>query len=246
MSSPCFHAGYCSETLDIYYDKVAVKGVVVTGQQGKTDGRRERSRLTRRQVVEAAGSLFIDRGYVATTIEDVAERAGVAVQTVYYIFGTKPNLLAAVVDMSIAGDVEPVPVLERAWVEEIRQQQNVASAIELLVDDSLAILARMSPVYEVVRRAAADPEVSDLLESTRRRRRVDQRALSDVLASSGHLRADLDADTAADVMYGLMNEEVFQLFVGDCAWDIERFRAWLTSLMFQQLIDTPPGVSTTE
>jgi len=214
--------------------------------QPKIDGRRERSVLTRRTVVDAAAQLFIERGYVATTIEDVAERAGVATQTVYYVFGTKPKLLAAVVDTSVAGDVEPVPVLERAWVEVLRQQRNVTSAIERLVDDSLAILARMSPVYEVVRRAAADPEVSDLLESTRRRRRVDQRALIDVLADSGHLRADVDADTAADVLYGLMNEEVFQLFVGDCAWDIERFRAWVTSLMFEQLIGThPPGSSST-
>src|SRR5215211_3563003 len=123
-------------------------------QEKKPDGRRERSRVTRARVVDAAGRLFVEHGYVATTIEDVAERAGVAVQTVYYVFGTKPNLLSAVLDASIVGDVEPVPVVERAWVEALRDQHDITSAMERLVDDSVAILARTSRVYEVVRRAA--------------------------------------------------------------------------------------------
>src|SRR5215211_9547189 len=146
-------------------------------QEKKPDGRRERSRVTRARVVDAAGRLFVEHGYVATTIEDVAERAGVAVQTVYYVFGTKPKLLSAVLDASIAGDVEPVPLLERPWVGALREQHDVGSAMERLVDDSVTILRRTSPLYEVVRRAAADPEVNQLLQETRRRRRADQRAL---------------------------------------------------------------------
>ena len=85
----------------------------------EADGRRVRSRRTRARVVDAAARLFVDHGYVATTIEAVADRAGVAVQTVYYVFGTKRNLLAAVLDASIAGDVETTPVLDRRWVDEL-------------------------------------------------------------------------------------------------------------------------------
>src|SRR6188472_414189 len=114
------------------------------------DGRRQRSRLTRRRVVDAATRLFVDRGYVATTIEDVASGAGVAVQTVYYVFGTKPNLLAAVLDASIVGDIEPVPVLQRGWVQALRNQHDVTAAMDRLVDDSVAIVVRTSPLYEVV------------------------------------------------------------------------------------------------
>src|SRR6478736_4387028 len=139
------------------------------------DGRRERSRLTRGRVVESAAGLFAERGYLATTIEHVAEDAGVAVQTIYYVFGTKRNLLAAVLDASIAGDIEPVAVLERAWVQSIRAEPDAGAAVVELVAASVAILARATPIYEVVRRAAADPEVSELLAETRRRRRGDQR-----------------------------------------------------------------------
>jgi AcrR family transcriptional regulator len=208
----------------------------MTADYTKTDGRRQRSRVTRVRVIDAATGLFLERGYVAATIEDVAERAGVAVQTVYYVFGTKPKLLSAVLDASIAGDAEPVPVLERPWVGALREQHDVGSAMERLVDDSVTILSRTSPLYEVVRRAAADPEVNDLLQETRRRRRADQRALIEILSSAGRLRPDLDVDTAADVFYGLINEEVFQLFVRDCGWDVERLKRWATSLMMQQLI----------
>jgi AcrR family transcriptional regulator len=208
----------------------------MTADYTKTDGRRQRSRVTRVRVIDAAAGLFLERGYVAATIEDVAERAAVAVQTVYYVFGTKPKLLSAVLDASIAGDVEPVPVLDRPWVAALREQQDVGSAMERLVDDSVTILSRTSPLYEVVRRAAADPEVNDLLQETRRRRRADQRALIEILSSARRLRPDLDVDTAADVFYGLINEEVFQLFVEDCGWDVERLKRWATSLMMQQLI----------
>jgi AcrR family transcriptional regulator len=208
----------------------------MTADYTKTDGRRQRSRVTRVRVIDAAAALFLEHGYVAATIEDVAERAGVAVQTVYYVFGTKPKLLSAVLDASIAGDVEPVPVLERPWVGGLREQHDVGSAMERLVDDSVTILSRTSPLYEVVRRAAADPEVNQLLQETRRRRRADQRALIEILSSARRLRPDLDVDTAADVFYGLINEEVFQLFVRDCGWDVERLKRWATSLMMQQLI----------
>jgi AcrR family transcriptional regulator len=204
----------------------------------KRDGRRERSRLTRRRVVDAATRLFVDHGYVATTIENVAEHAGVAVQTVYYVFGTKRNLLGAVLDASIAGDVEPIPVLERVWAEELREGQDVTAAVQRLVDESVSILARTTPVYEVVRRAAADPEVAALLEDTRKRRRADQRALIGIVLQSGRPETALDADAAADVFYGLINEEVFQLLVGDCGWSVARFRSWATSLMLHQLWDS--------
>jgi AcrR family transcriptional regulator len=205
----------------------------------KLDGRKQRSRLTRARIVDAATSRFLDNGYVATTIEDVAEHAGVAVQTIYYVFGTKPNLLAAVLDASIAGDVEPVPVLQRSWVESLREQPDATSAFTGLVDAAVTIVARTTPTYEVVRRAASDRDVSALLDDTRRRRRDDQRRLVEMLAESGHLDPNLDVDTAADTFYGIVNEEVFQLLTRDCGWDVARFRNWATALMLQQLLGEP-------
>lgn len=157
-------------------------------------------------------------------------------QTVYYVFGTKRNLLAAVLDASIAGDVEPLPVVERPWVDTVGSAEDATTAVTLLVEGAVAIVGRAAPVYEVVRRAAADPEVGALLSGNRRARRADQRRLIDMLGRAGHLRTDLDVDTAADVFYALMNEEVFGLLVSDCGWDVDRFTRWATALMLDELV----------
>ena len=95
----------------------------------------------------------------------------------YYVFGTKPALLAAVLDATIAGDAEPVPVLDRPWVTALADERDAQTALDGSSAAAVAILARTAPVYEVVRRAAADPEVGALLDDNRRRRRTDQREL---------------------------------------------------------------------
>jgi AcrR family transcriptional regulator len=207
----------------------------------EVDGRRERSRRTRARVVEAATALFVADGYVATTVEAVAERAGVAVQTVYYLFGTKRNLLAAVLDTSIAGDDEPVPVLDRPWFDAVGAAADARAAVAHLADGVTVILDRVAPVYEVMRCAAADPEVGALLAANRAARRADQRRLVEVLDRSGHLHPGLDVDTAADVVYGLLNEEVYLLLTVDCGWSTERFRRWAGALMTHQLTGLGDG-----
>lgn len=199
------------------------------------DGRRARSARTRARLVDAAEMLFREHGYLATTIDAVADAADVAVQTVYYVFRTKRNLLAAVLDARIAGDAEPVPILQREWVDALAEAPDRATAVELLVSGAVGIIARAAPLYEVVRRAAADPEIADLLAENRRARRADQRRLVEILQQSGHLRPGADLDTTADVFYAVMNEEVFQLLTVDCAWEVERFREWATSLMLAQV-----------
>ncbi len=202
----------------------------------RPDGRRERSRRTHAHIVEAAARCFTSDGYVGATVDAIAEAAGVAPQTVYYVFGTKSKLLADVLERTIVGDLDPVPVVERPWVDELRGVEAAAAAVGLLVDESVNILVRVAPLHRVIQHAAADAEVGMLLEETRRRRRADQARLVGILAEGGHLRPDLDTATAADIYYGLLNEEVFELLTTDCGWDVERFRRWATDLVQHQLV----------
>jgi AcrR family transcriptional regulator len=205
-------------------------------QRMSRDGRRERSERTRARIVDASAVLFIEHGYVATTIETVAERAGVAAQTVYYVFRTKRNLLAAVLDVQIAGEGETAPILEQSWVADLAAAPDAPAAVERLVERATAIIARAAPIYEVVRRAAADPEVAELLASNRAARRTDQHRLVELLARAGHLRPDLAVDTAADVLYALLNEEVWALLTTDRGWSEEAFRRWMTTVLVHELV----------
>ena len=65
----------------------------------------------------AAARLFVQVGYAGTTISSIADEAGVAVQTVYAVFGNKQAIMAAVVDRAIAGDDAPVAINDRDWMQ---------------------------------------------------------------------------------------------------------------------------------
>ena len=82
--------------------------------------RQEQARQTRRAILDAAGRLFVDPGYAATPLTAIAAEAGVAVQTVYAVFGSKRQLLSELVDVTVAGDDEPVALPDRPFVAEIR------------------------------------------------------------------------------------------------------------------------------
>ena len=186
--------------------------------------------------MDAAARRFVERGYLGTTMEAIADSAGVAVQTVYYVFGTKRNVLASVLDVQIAGNADTVPVARQTWVDEIAAVPHAHAALELLAERAVGILARAAPIYDVVRRAASDPEIAELLTANRAARRSDQRRLIELLGAAGHLRPGLDVETAADILYGLLNEEVFLLLTADCGWSTEQFGRWVTAVLVHELV----------
>jgi AcrR family transcriptional regulator len=171
--------------------------------------------------------LFVERGYVATTMESIAERADVAPQTVYHLFGTKSSILGAVLDTSIVGDHDETPLAGRDWFERLESLSTPNDAIALVVGESLPILARVAPVHAVVRHASADPDVDRLYAASRAGRRADHRRLVGMLHRNGILRQTLTLDEAADIFYALVSEDTYLLLVGDCGWDIDRFGSWL-------------------
>src|SRR6476646_12140502 len=91
--------------------------------------RAERARRTRRRILDAATAVFLERGYAGATMRAIAAAAGVAVPTVELGFGTKARLLKAAIDVAIAGDDEPVPVLDRAWAETARNATSTAALL---------------------------------------------------------------------------------------------------------------------
>jgi AcrR family transcriptional regulator len=187
----------------------------------------------------AARDLFLEHGYACTSIEAIAAAAGISAQTVYNQFGTKCDLFAAVLDRAIAGDEADVAVMERSWFV-VREGEDAADAITRFAATGTANLARVAPIYDVMRSASALPDVGLLLAGNRRRRRADQRKLVLALVATGQVRPDLDVDQAADVVYGLANEDVYRLLVTDCRWSRKRFTTWLAGTLLDQLV-TPPG-----
>src|SRR5687767_8230835 len=84
----------------------------------KNGVRAAKAAATRARMLAAARSLFVARGYTATTMRSIADEAGVAVQTMYFTFATKRAVLSELLDLEVAGDTAPVATLERPWVAE--------------------------------------------------------------------------------------------------------------------------------
>ena len=199
--------------------------------------RGEKALATRRRILEAARELFIARGFAATTIEEIASHAGVAVQTIYFVFGNKRTVLKELVDISCAGEDDPVPPLERPWVRKVLAAPDARTQISLYVKSIRRIHERVSPVLEVVRKAAAsDPDVAELWEQNKRHRLDVHSYVVGLLADAGALRSGLDVTQAIDIAYGLLSQELFSVMVNDRRWTASRWAKWAHESLSAQLL----------
>jgi len=188
--------------------------------------RREQARGTRHAVLESARALFIENGYVATTIDAIAAGANVAPETVYAVFGTKRALLSELVDVTIAGGDQVLPILEQPWVKEMREAPDLSRRIQILARNGRSILERRAAVDDVVRGAsAADPEIATLWERGKAERHAGQLAVLRMVMGAADAPA-VGLETAADILYALGSPETYRLLVVDRGWTGARFEQW--------------------
>ena len=200
--------------------------------------RQRRARATRLRILDVARALFLEQGYVGTTINAIAERADVAPETVYAAFGNKRALLSQLVDLSIAGTVAS-PVLEQGWVRELREEPEVRHRIRLLAHQGRLILDRRAALDEVVRGAAsADPEIAVLHERGKSERFAGQRELLRLVIGETPLADGIDIATAIDIVYALGSPETYRLLVIDRGWNGDQFEAWYGETL-ERLVGLP-------
>ena len=213
-------------------------GKPVKGVSGRGPGRRgDQARATRRRIVDAAAGLFIRHGYAATTLEQVAERAGVAVQTVYFHFGNKRALLKQAVDVAAVGDDEPVPLLGRPWLERARAEPDPHRVIAIWVRSGREILGRIGPIMRVVRDAAgADPDMAAQWDTNEQQRMTAFRLLAQMLADRDALKPGMSVDEAADIIFALQSIELYLLLTVSRGWAPARWERWTTSMLASALL----------
>ncbi len=199
--------------------------------------RREQARATRGAVLDAARELFVKRGFVAATIQAIADLASVSPETVYATFGNKRSLLSSVLDVSIAGDDATAPLLQRSWVKEMRDEPDPRRRLQILARNGTLILERVTPIYEVLRgAAAADPEIASLWELHKSQRFAGQRELARSVGAGGSLREGLTADAAANTLFAIGSPETYRLLTVDRGWSQARFERWYADTLAQLLL----------
>jgi AcrR family transcriptional regulator len=189
--------------------------------------REEKARRTRQAVLAAAREVFIRDGYARATMRSIAAAAGVSVQMVEQIFGTKRAVLKTVIDVAMAGDDEPVAVIDREWVRQARAATTFEDMLAVTAAGVCAISARLCDVVAVMNQAAAaDEEIAGLARMFDEQRHAGARAIVAGLGTQRPMRADLDTDTATDTMWLLMDPVVYRRLVVDRAWSPAAYERW--------------------
>lgn len=191
--------------------------------------------MARQRILAAASKQFVDDGFTTTTMTGIANEADVAVQTLYHAFGSKVGLLAAVHDVALAGDDEPVPVLERDWVLKLVESPTVADGWARVVEHQSPMTVRVASVYAAIQGAAADPAAAELLVRLRAQRYQHCQEVAAQLLVLPGASDDADVELIADVLYALICPESYALFVTERDWSIDRWRSWIHDTVLNQL-----------
>ena len=205
-------------------------------------GRQARTRLAHAAVVQAARALFLERGYAAATIETISDLSDVPPATVYRLFSSKLGILKALLDVSVAGDDEAVPLEDRPHVRALLADPAPRKQLAGFAGIARGIMSRTEPVHRIlVSAAGSDPDAAALLAEQTRQRQQGQARIARSLAQAGALRPGMRERDAADIIHALMSPEVYRLLVGDRGWHPERYEQWLTELLVSQLLPAPAG-----
>jgi AcrR family transcriptional regulator len=214
----------------------------ITGRRGYVSAARtQQARQTRRRVIDAATRLFVAQGYASTTMRAIAAEAGVSIPTVELIFGTKAQLLHVVLDVAIAGDDEPVPVLSRAWAQDAQSTDDVvdflSAVAEVLQEAQVRSAGVMLAAYEA---AASDPDIYVLVNDRELQRERTAGWIVDGVLGRASLRAGLDRAAAVDTVWMLMDPVVFSRFTRRRGWSADRYGAWFADSVAELLVGNLP------
>jgi AcrR family transcriptional regulator len=201
--------------------------------------REQQARWTRRRIVAAATEQFRAHGYAGTTMRAIAASAGVSLPTVEALFGTKPGLLKAAIDVAIAGDDAPVPVLDRDWAVRATEVTEVDQLLDLVVAVLTAAQERSAGLVAAVLDPGAPAELAELRDQLVGQRERTAAWVVDRLATLTSLRPELARRDAVETVWLLMDPAVFLRLIRHRGWDPPRYRAWVTrSLQHLLLPDT--------
>jgi AcrR family transcriptional regulator len=204
----------------------------------RSDRRTAQARQTLTRIVAAATDLFLRRGYAATTMPTVARAAGVSVPTIEAAFGTKARLLRAAIDAAIAGDDEPVPVLDRAWAASARRADTVEDFAEIVARVVGPAQERSAGlVLALFEGAASDPELAALSERIVDQRRGTAGWLVDALAAKASLASDYSREGLIDTVWILMDPALYDRLTRQRHWSRLRYEHWFARALRRLLTE---------
>ena len=199
--------------------------------------RQERTRQTRRRVIEAARDLFLERGYPGTSMEAISVAADVSQATLYRLFASKNAVLKEVVDLTAAGDDEPVALHERPEVHALRDERDPVKYLTGFAHVARVVHERIEPVRRMLHSAApVDPDAATMLAAIHEQRYVGQGVVARGLVDRGALRDGLTEEQAHDIIYALMSPDLRNVLLNERRWSVAHYESWLARTLCDTLL----------
>jgi len=190
--------------------------------------RTEAARQTRQRIVDAARQLFITRGYAGLTMQAIADRSKVALDTVYATVGTKPELVKLLVETAISNTDQAVPAEQRDYVRQIRAASTGREKLALYARAIVKIQGRVAPLVRALEAAAAaKPELGTIWREISERRARNMKLFAADLVATGEVRADLTLDRVADIIWATNGPEIYTLLLEQRGWPSTELETWL-------------------
>ncbi|WP_445161887.1 TetR/AcrR family transcriptional regulator [Mycobacterium sp. Dal123C01] len=200
--------------------------------------RREQAQRNRDAVLAAARQRFLSQGYAATTIAEIARDAAVSVETVYKAFATKAGVLKALFDVSVAGDDEPIPMVQRDVIQNVAEETEATRKLEMYAEHIAAMMPRSAPVQLLARDgAASSPDAGEVWKQIRQETLAGMTMFASDLARTGQL--GVSAKQARDVLWMYHAPELYELLVLERGWSTTRYGKFLAQALIHALIEAP-------
>lgn len=209
----------------------------------RSETRKTQARRTRHRVLEAATRVFLQRGFAAATLKSVAAEAAVSVPTVEALFGTKARLLHEAIDVAIAGDDEPVPMLDRTWTEEslgTDTAEELATVVARVLAPAQARSAGL--ILAVFEALPSNPDLAALADQLVTQRAGTAEWLLDAIGKKAALANDLSRQEAVDTLWVLMDPAAFDRLTRQRGWSQQQYEHWFAR-SFRRLLTEPDPVS---
>ncbi len=204
--------------------------------------RAEQAAATRVRIVDAAGELFVRDGYARTTVKAIAELAGVAVDTVYAVFGSKPRVLTALVDARLSGPPSAPPVenvTDRPQAQAVRAETDQRRQLQLFAADIASISERVRPIFEIMRTASAvEPEMATVFAEMDASRLANMTRVAGWLASQGDL--SVSVERAGEIIWALASPDVARMLCDVRGWTNEAYAGWLATSIAAAVLRAEP------
>jgi AcrR family transcriptional regulator len=187
--------------------------------------RRANAEARQRSIIEAAMALFVEQGFGATTIDQIAAAADVSPQTIYATYGSKAAVLFRAIEIAVAGDYDETPLMQRAPVltEMSEHRARFAAAAHFVRE----MHDRVAPLMRVMEQVpSTDPGLEELRTNLFRQIRA---GCAFWIAQIGPtaLRPGLSEDQATDVMFTVQAPSLYSMFTVDLGWSADRYEEWL-------------------